>query len=156
MINIGITSSPRPVLEMLQRLQVGLNDMEPVLLGIGQKLESRISARFETETDPEGNAWAPWSPSTEAGYPQRGNRRILDRYGDMIHSMGHQLEGDAVLVGFGAVASKKRDVYAIYHEWGTKTMPRRGLLTADPVTGTLSQGDVDAVLDIMQVWLQDL
>lgn len=156
MITIGVNSQSRPVLAMLERLQRGLGDLSEPLASIGQEMESRISARFETETDPDGNPWDPWAPSTEATYPSAGHRRILDRYGDMLRSMSHQVDGENVIVGFGAVASKAGDVYAVYHEFGTEHMPRRGLLMSDPESGTLSQGDETAVLDILSVWISDL
>lgn len=43
--------------------------------------------------------------------------------------------------------------YAAYHEFGTKTMPRRGMLTADPEAGTLASGDAVAVLEIVRDYL---
>lgn len=34
-------------------------------------------------------------------YPKSGNRRILDRYGDMPDSLSYQVDGGRVLVGIG-------------------------------------------------------
>ena len=82
-------------------------------------------------------------------YPDGGNRRLLDRYGDMLASLSHQADATSVRVGFG-------QPYAAFHEWGTEHMPRRGLLFADPDAGTLAEGDEAAVLDILAVWLDDL
>ncbi len=121
--------------------------------GIGQELDSRISARFETRSDPMGQPWAPWAESTRENYPKDGRGLLLERYGDMMKSLSFQADSTTVRVGFGAVASKKGDVYAAYHEWGTVKMPRRGLLFADSDAGTLAPNDEAAMLDIISMFL---
>lgn len=133
----------------LARLQSRLGNLTPVMQSIGMELESRISGRFESRTDPAGRAWAPWAQSTVETYPDGGNRRLLDRYGDMLASLSHQANADSVRIGFG-------QPYAAFHEFGTTDMPRRGLLFADPDAGTLGDGDQDAVMDILGVWLDGL
>lgn len=126
-------------------------DMPKVLDGIGQMLESRISARFETQKDPMGVKWAALKPSTLKSYPKDGNRKILNRHGDMMRSLNHYLQdnGNAVVVGFG-------QPYATFHEYGTKNMERRGLLFGDPIARTLSPGDDAAVLDALNSYLMSL
>lgn len=136
-------SAFRAVLQVLQRR---LGNLTPVMQSIGMEMESRISGRFETRTDPTGRAWAPWSPATVESYPDDGNRKLLDRYGDMLLSLNHQATKDSVRVGFGKV-------YQTYHEYSTSTMPRRGALFADPVAGTMGAGDEAAVLDIIGLYL---
>lgn len=156
MIDLSMEVSSPEISAVLARIARATKNLRPVMESIGQELESRISGRFETETDPDGEAWEPWAPSTEATYPDDGNGRILDRYGDMLHSLNSKADAASVRVGFGAVAGSAGDVYAVYHEWGTWKMPRRGLLFADPDQGTLGEGDEEAVLDILGVWLNDL
>ena len=109
-------------------------------------LESRVSGRFETRTDPGGQPWAPWLPSTQESYPENGNRRLLDRYGDMLASLNHQADARSVSVGFGSQV-------AAYHEWGTKHMVRRGMLLDDPDAGKLGADDEAMVLEILADWL---
>lgn len=133
----------------LHALYARMRDMRPVLESIGTELETRVSNRFETRTDPLGKFWAPWAPATLATYPDNGNRLLLDRLGDMLHSLTHQADDSSVRVGFG-------QSYAAFHEWGTEDMPRRGLLFADPEAGTLGHEDEAAVLDILAVWLNGL
>ena len=130
----------------LQQLQGRMTDLTPVMQSIGQELETRISGRFETESGPNGTPWAPWAPSTLESYPDNGNRRILDRYSDLMNSLSWAADASSVRVGFG-------QPYATYHEWGTRHMPRRGLLFDDPDAGTLAQGDEQAVLDLLMGWL---
>ena len=132
--------------EYLRRLQGRLGDMSEPMAAIGGMLEARISGRFETESDPTGVAWVPWAESTRASYPEDGNARILDRYGDMLSSLNWQADASSVRVGFG-------QPYAVYHEWGTKRMPRRGLLFENPDAGALAPDDEKAVLDLLMDWL---
>lgn len=147
-MQILIEIDSRPVLDVLNRLIAAGQDMRPILDAVGQEMESRVSSRFETRTDPSGKAWAPWAPRTVKSYPKDGNRKLLDRYGDMLASLSHQADGDGVYIGFG-------QPYAKYHEVGTRKMARRGLITADPVAGTLGTGDERAIMDILRASLQN-
>lgn len=133
----------------LVRLEQRLGDMTPVMESIGMVLESNISSRFETRSDPGGRPWAPWAEATQDSYPEDGNRRLLDRYGDMLGSLNHQADAKSVRVGFGMD-------YAAYHEWGTEHMPRRGLLFDDPDAGTLGAADDAAVLDVLQNFMDEI
>ena len=146
---LTITADDKTYRASLASLYRGMGDLTSVMQSIGMELESRISGRFESRTDPNGGAWAPWAQSTVDGYPEGGNRRLLDRYGDMLASLSHQADATSVRVGFG-------QPYAAFHEWGTEHMPRRGLLFDDPDAGTLAEGDEAAVLDIIGVWLDGL
>ena len=146
---LTITVDDKAFRDSLAQLYRGMGNLTPVMQDIGMALESRISGRFESRTDPNGNAWAPWAQSTVDSYPEDGNRRLLDRYGDMLESLYHQADATSVRVGFG-------QPYAAFHEWGTERMPRRGLLFSDPDAGTLADGDEAAVLDILGVWLDNL
>lgn len=151
---LTVTVQSKPVDDLLTKLLAHMGNLTPAMQGIGQELNSRISARFETRSDPLGKPWAPWAESTRETYPKDGRGLLLERYGDMLKSLNFQADSTSVRVGFGAVASKNGDVYAAYHEWGTKKMPRRGLLFADPDDGTLAPSDETAVLDIISVFLE--
>ncbi len=146
---IDITTDDSAFRASLEQLKRRLGNLKPVMQSIGMELESRISGRFESRTDPSGSAWAPWAQSTADNYSDWGNHRLLDRYGDMLASLNHQANATSVRVGFG-------QTYAAFHEFGTDSMPRRGLLFADPDAGTLAEDDEAAVLDILGVWLTDL
>ncbi|MCE1184194.1 MAG: phage virion morphogenesis protein [Rhodocyclales bacterium] len=142
----SITLLDAQVLDVLHDLMRKINNMTPVMDSIGQEMEAQVSDRFETQMDPMGVAWSPWANSTKAHYPEDGNGRVLDRYGDMLSSLGHQADSSSVAYGFAMP-------YAAYHEFSTKHMPRRGMLTADPEGGVLSPSDQAAVLDIIQRYL---
>lgn len=146
---IRVTVDDKAFRGILEQLYRGMGDLTPVMQSIGMELESRISGRFESRSDPLGRSWAPWAQSTVDSYPEGGNRQLLDRYGDMLASLSHQADANSARVGFG-------QPYAAFHEWGTEHMPRRGVLFVDPDAGTLAEDDEAAVLDILGMWLNDL
>ncbi len=129
------------LLDLVQRLK----DPSSLMEAIGAEVEGRVAGRFETRTDPSGQPWAQWSRATSESYPEDGRRQLLQRTGAMVGSLNWDANGSTAWVGFSAVASRNGDVYAVYHEFGTDRMPRRGLLMADPVTGTLALDDVAAI-----------
>ena len=139
---ITISIDDRSVLAALQALRNKVDDLSPAMNEIGMEIENRVSARFETQRDPSGQAWQPWAASTRKRYPKAGNGRILDRLGDMLGSLNHQADKDSVTIGFG------KD-YAIYHEFGTRKMPRRGLLMEDPEARRLAPEDEQSILAIL-------
>lgn len=143
----------------MRRLQDGMSDLTPVMERIGYTLEANTRNRFETKTDPNGQRWKPWADSTRETYPTPGsvfaktegpgNGRLLDRYGTMLAGLSYKAQADSVRVGFAMP-------YAAYHEYGTKKMPRRGMLMGNPDAGTLGQADERAVIDILNGFLQGL
>lgn len=140
----------------MQELQKRLDNLTPVLNDIGNRMENAVRQRFASRTDPSGAPWKPWAPSTLESYPfpgkpatkkyGPGNARLLDRHGDMLGSLSYQASPTSVTIGFG-------QPYATYHEFGTKRMPRRGLLTADPTKARLGAADEAMVLDVITQWL---
>jgi phage virion morphogenesis protein len=152
---IDITTDTSAFNDSLRELQKRMGDLRPVYRSLGAELETRILSRFETRSDPAGKAWEPWSEQTIEHYPADGRRKLLERYGDMLSSLNWKASADMVRVGFGAVASRNRDVYATYHEFGApnNNMPRRGLLYADPEKGQLGAADEQAIDDVLQDWL---
>jgi len=147
-MGITIEISDRPVLDYLHQLRARSSNLQPLMDRIGQEMESRVSARFETRRDPLGRPWAPLASSTLKSYPEDGHGFLLDRHGDMLDSLSHSADATSVTIGFG-------QPYAAYHEFGTKRMPRRGLLTADPDSGTLGPEDAESILDIVREYLRE-
>lgn len=145
-MSLTVTVDSAPLAAVLDHLYEVTHDLTPVMSAIGMEMESRVSQRFETMTDPLGNPWAKWKPSTEENYPKSGNKRLLDRFGDMLSGLSHQATADSAIIGFDRE-------YAAYHEWGTRKMERRGLLFADPDAGTLAPDDEHALIDIVMAVL---
>ena len=146
MIKIQIES--QSVTDAFNRLLQAGDDMTPIMDAIGLTMENRTRERFETKTDPTGASWESWKPSTIKSYPKDGNKRLLNRFNDMLGSLNYQTESHSVFIGFG-------QSYAEYHEFGTSKMVRRGMLTADPVAGTLGAGDEQAIMDVLRGALQN-
>jgi len=148
---IEVQVDDRELRRVLRALQRRGDDLSGLMTGLGAEMESRVSARFETETDPAGTPWEAWSDGYEIERARRypdANETILDRYGDMLDSLSYQADTDSVVVGFAAE-------YAAYHEWGTLWMPRRGLLMDDPDAGTLSDSDAEALLGVAEDYYAD-
>lgn len=143
-MSLVITVDSRALKEVLDSLYAVTNDLSPVMSELGVEMETRVSGRFETETDPLGIKWLPWAESTRKSYPKDGSGSILDRNGakGMLGSLNHTFGDHSATVGFG-------DPKAQYHEWGTKRMQRCGLLFANPDAGTLAPDDEAALLDIV-------
>lgn len=146
MIEIKIDS--QAVTDAFNRLIALGENISPVLDAIGQRMEERVSGRFETKTDPNGHPWAPWKPATVKRYPKDGNGTLLDRYGDMLGSLNHHADANSVTVGFGKP-------YALFHEYGTSKMERRGLLMADPDAGMLGTEDEASILDLIRTYFAE-
>lgn len=153
---LTITVQDQVLQAYFSQLQQRLGNLKPVMQSIATGMEARVSARFETQSDPNGQPWKAWKPTTLATYPKNGNRRLLDRYSGMLKSLSSIATADTARIGFGAVGSVAGDVYAAYHEFGTQHMERRGLLFGDPEAGTLGAGDSRALDRLLSDWLNSV
>lgn len=143
-LTVEVTSGP--LMTILDRLYQTATDMSPIMSAAGMEMDSRISGRFESQSDPLGGKWLPWKESTVQNYPKGGNKRLLDCFGDMLGSLNHTFDDRSTTVGFG-------DPKAAYHEWGTEHMARRGMIFADPETGSLSPDDERALQSVVELVL---
>lgn len=153
--------------DYLDELHQRLGNLTPVFQEIGGALETRVSGRFETKSDPNGVPWAPWASSTRRSYPWPGtkskygpgNGLLLDRYSDMLSSLSWEADATSVRIGYGATAGRRENgeyvPYPLFHEMGTSKMPRRGTLFGDAQSGALGLEDEELVLDILNRWLSD-
>jgi phage gpG-like protein len=124
---------------------------------IGATLEANTAQRLDDfKADPAGLPWDGLRPSTKRAYQKKydGNvpGSLLIRADQGMRSgLTHNLTdgGRAVEIGFDKP-------YAMFHEFGTKHMARRGLLTAVPETGTLGDYDREDVIQLIERYLQDL
>ena len=91
---LDVRIDDRAFVDYLTQIQRRLGDLTEVMQDIGMEMEARISARFESRTDPWDNSWAPWMQSTVDSYPENGNRRLLDRYSPgMLESLSYEAPG---------------------------------------------------------------
>lgn len=158
MLNTRLTLVSDTISVAIKDMVARLDDSEKAMQNIGAEMETRIKARFETQTDPTGKQWAKHSQVTLAMRSDRlkktgvaGNGRILDDSGTMLSSLGWDADPTSATVGFSAVASKKGDPYAVYHEFGApkRNMPRRGMIFEDPTSSKLTDDDKQAISDII-------
>ena len=159
----GITlqlQGERLVLQRIEQLRARASDLRPVMEDIGAVMERNVQARFDLKEDPGGRRWAPLAAATRASYDRadrstgRGGKpevrhrgTLLERTGLMRQSLSTRASSDEVEIGFGREP-------AVYHEFGTKRMPRRGLLTADPNAGTLGDDDRSDVLSVVESYFR--
>lgn len=148
-MHIDVTDAQ--VRKLLQALQQRLGDLRPALNDIGAGLESNIQRRFDAHVDPTGKAWAPWAPSTAKQRAKKGRGTLMEYTRHLRGSLNYHADADSVEIGFGMP-------YAIYHEFGApkNNLPRRGLLTADPESGTLGHEDEQLVNLILTQYLTNL
>lgn len=138
----------------LARAITGLQQPRMLLDRIGSRLEANIQFRFDTKRAPDGTAWLPLAASTRAAYEVKYDGNIpgslLERTRHMRDSLTHTAYDTLVDVGFG-------DAIALYHEFGTRRgLPRRQLLTDDPVAGTLGAEDRQDIFDEIEDYLSAL
>ncbi len=149
---IDITTDTSGFDSSLQQLQKRMGNLRPVFADLGAMLENQIRDRRETLTDPSGERWAAWRPSTIATYPESGRGKLLDRSGDMWDRTGPQWKVSGLASNIALRVGFDKD-YPTYHEFGTDRMARRGLLFADPEKGELGAADEQAIDDVLQDWL---
>jgi phage virion morphogenesis protein len=144
---LSIMVSNEGVVDALNALSQRMGNLSPVMRDIGQGLEREIRKRFASQTDPNGVAWHPLAASTKLNRAKTGALGgILEHYGTMLELLGWQASDNAVQVGF-------TQPYAVFHEFGTSKMPRRGMLFGDPTTGELGANDEALVLDLISDYL---
>lgn len=70
-----------------------LSDPSPALKAVGEMLREDVEMRFQTESDPWGNAWAPLSPVTVALRAKAGQLgKILQRTRNLANSAFWRLD----------------------------------------------------------------
>lgn len=156
---ITITTDDEQFRAYIEEMRSRLGDFTELMDEIGAALVENAQDRFETRTDPNGRPWKAWAPSTRKHYPRPGspaartngpgNGKLLDRYGTMLAGLSHQPSRDTVRVGFA-------QAYWQYHEFGTRKMPRRGLLLGDPSAATLGTTDEETIVDVLEDWIANL
>lgn len=122
-----------------QLLQRGQN-LQPVLIKLGEDITERTKRRFETSTDPAGQPWKPNSAATltmlasrlsktksyrtkAGGLNQRGMKQVagkkplIGESGDLRRQIVYQVGTDTLTVSATAT-------YAAIHQFGGTTSPR--------------------------------
>lgn len=146
----------------LQRLLDGLEKPAVLLDRIGTRMVGNVQQRFDTKRAPDGTPWLPLSPTTKAIYGSAWFKKrnpafangipgsLLERTRFLRDSLTHNVGSNYVEWGFS-------DPKAAHHEYGTRrNLPRRQMLTDDPVAGTIVETDRAEILDEVNRYLGEL
>jgi phage virion morphogenesis protein len=139
-----------------------LRDRRPMLRAIGERVVTATDARFESETAPNGEKWAPLAESTKKAKLRKGySDKPLQRTGRMKGSIHPEVHDDYVEVGTN-VLSKDGFPYPFAHQLGAAAerlasahfgqghaIPKREFLGA-------SDSDKAAFLDIARKYFERL
>lgn len=170
MSTLNIELQDQQLLQAIDQLLQLLQQPRQLLDDIGATLESNAQLRWDAKVDPSGQPWAPLSPTTVAIYEsewfQERNEdfkggipgSLLQRTNRLRQSLAYNVGPDWIELGTSRqVPGRSQPTWQIgvLHEWGTRTMPRRGLLVADPETGRLGAEDQADVLAIVNQMLGD-
>jgi phage gpG-like protein len=164
----------------LDHLARGLANTEPLMRAIGAKLEANVNHRFDTKLDPTGAPWAPLSKLTAqfhtitGGHTRNPSKQewkdlrkgkvtaaelpgsLLERTRRLRKSLAVNAGPGWVEIGMLRLTDNGKWNVAALHEYGTKTMPARRLLTADPNTGTLGEQDRADVYQVIENYLASI
>lgn len=153
------------MLAAIDRAIAALERPRELMDEIGAAIESAANLRFQTKTDPAGNAWPALSPATidiyESEWFIKQNPAfaggipgtLLERTGQLLASLAHNAGDDFAEIGTSRASKGGRWQIGLLHETGTRNMPRRGFLVADADTSALGADDEAEVLGIVSTYL---
>jgi phage virion morphogenesis protein len=119
----------------IDRIAGKIARLRPLMDAIGAKLEQSAHLRFDTKTDPDGQAWRKWSPATAKARAQEGRGTLLEYTGLLRSSLGYTSGADWVEIGYDAPYADEVDG------------PGRGLLLSQSGDlGAVDAASVDALL----------
>jgi phage virion morphogenesis protein len=140
--NLFIDIQDAELQRALQTAALRLDNLSPLMADVASQLEQNVNLRLDAGVGADGNPLAPRSEVTIALYQRRFGTvpgKVLQLTGRMAQSLSSGSGRDFAEVGFATD-------YAGYHVTGTKKMPRRDVLTANPLTGLLGEDDRQDIL----------
>ena len=114
-VTLTATFDDGAVLESLDRLAAAFSDTRPLLRTIGAYGLDSTRLRFQSESAPDGSAWAALSPAYAA--LKGGGRNILYASGALMNSL--TFEAGANEVSWGS-----NRIYAAVHQFGATILPK--------------------------------
>lgn len=141
--SVRITASDS---EMLQGLRSLANaDTTPLMHRLGQYFQSSTQKRFTSQTNPQGESWAPLSP----GYLKRKkkNQTLVLTFDAYLRRGIHYQVLAPTSVAWGS-----NSIYAAIHNWGGDGTGHNGSMPQRQFAG-VSADDNAEVLAIVQDWL---
>lgn len=97
-MRINIEIDDGDVLDALNRLRRASGDLTPAMRDIGEALLNSTRERFNSQTDPDGQPWAPLSEATLARKTRNADK-ILTRDGDLRRELSYREGPDFVEIG---------------------------------------------------------
>lgn len=140
MVNFVWEPDPMVYAESMNRVADSFYNRVPPLAAASEIVQSDIRERFETETDPQGNHWQPWS-ETYAPYARTINKGILHQSGALeeaaTSSEAIEVTNDSVFYRTALLPH-----YGLAHESGlpdrTPPLPERSFLgVSDQARGVI-------------------
>jgi len=129
---------------------------QPMMAAIGTGLVASTHMRFVSQTDPEGQAWAPLNPLYAEG---KRNSRILTESGRLRNSINDQAGNGWVRVGtnvlyaaaqhFGVTIVPKKSDHLYFRMGGLFIQADEVTLPPRPFMG-ISRDDEDMIADTVQ------
>ncbi|WP_437871294.1 phage virion morphogenesis protein [Methylorubrum extorquens] len=118
--SIKITVDDREIAAGLQQLVDAGANLAPAMEAIGAALLFSTQRRFEAKAGPDGQAWAPFAPSTlKRMRESRKPAQLLRDTSRLYQSLTYQADADSAEVGTNVV-------YAAIHQFGGDiVMPER-------------------------------
>lgn len=169
-----ITVSSQEVTSSLEMLAARLNDLEPVLRGIGEDQLDRIKQRFATATGPDGVKWKSNSQATLMRYiTSRGGfskktgkitakgrtlaaskRPLQGHSNDLARQIFYEASSSRLVIGssmvYAAMQQYGGNKAQFPHLWGD--IPARPFLPVTPA-GQLYAQDMAYIIDRLRTYL---
>jgi phage gpG-like protein len=136
MTNLRVEFTIREATDLIEGLENRLGDLTPAMKGVGEYMLVKTRERFDDEVDPSGQKWRELAPETIASKQRRkkkpgkrarvraGATDILKESWLLRDTIAYNADSTSVRVG-------TPQEYGVFHQSGTKRMPRRAFLGVD-------------------------
>lgn len=173
MTTFTIQVKDQQVLDVLQKLQKRMGNLQPAFSALGNDMTARVHRRFDTSTGPDGSAWKPLSASTLDGYVGSFGKGLFKKDGGLNKKGANRLASRKPLIGESGDLSRQivptatsssltissSPVYAAIHQFGGQagrglkvTIPARPFMPVQ-INGDLYPSEQRLVLDTLQEFL---
>lgn len=144
MTTFTVQVKDQQVLDVLQKLQKRMGNLQPAFTALGNDMTARVHRRFDTSTGPDGSAWKPLSASTLDGYVGSFGKGLFKKDGGLNKKGATRLASRKPLIGESGDLSRQiiptatsnsltissSPVYAAIHQFGGQA--GRGLKVTIP------------------------
>jgi phage virion morphogenesis protein len=143
-----ITLDAAQVTHALNQLSQRITNMQPAMVGIGEKIASLVDETFRDTHDPYGNPWAALSPVTIAKR-RNGSSKPLNDTGRLKASITSNASQHEVTVGTNTIYAPTHQFganqgeYAPHVPWGD--VPARPFLPTDGLPALWQQDILDVI-----------